>query len=73
MVKNKTNLKVKCLWSDNGGEYEGDEFKKCCVKNRIKIERTISGTPQQNGVIERMNKTLNECARSIRLHSELPQ
>ena len=73
MVKNKTNLKVKCLWSDNGGEYKGDEFKKYCVKNGIKIERTIPGTPQQNGVIERMNKTLNEYARSIRLHSELPQ
>ncbi|KZV18236.1 hypothetical protein F511_28102 [Dorcoceras hygrometricum] len=28
MVENETNLKVKCLRSDNGGEYEDEEFKK---------------------------------------------
>ena len=30
-------------------------------------------TPQQNGVAERMNKTLNEHAKSMRLHAELPK
>ncbi|RVX02908.1 Retrovirus-related Pol polyprotein from transposon TNT 1-94 [Vitis vinifera] len=34
---------------------------------------TIPGTPQQNGVAERMNRTLNERARSMRLHAGLPK
>ena len=37
------------------------------------MEKTIPRTPQQNGVAERMNKTLNEHARSMRLHAGLPK
>ena len=37
------------------------------------MEKTILGTSQQNGVVERMNKTLNERARSMRLHTGLPK
>ena len=33
----------------------------------------IPNTPQQNGVAERMNRTLNERARSMRLHASLPK
>ena len=32
------------------------------------MEKIILGTPQQNGVAECMNRTLNERARSMRLH-----
>ena len=35
------------------------------------MEKTIPGTPQQNGVAERMNRTLNERARSMRLYAGL--
>ncbi|XP_057973831.1 uncharacterized protein LOC131161862 [Malania oleifera] len=38
-----------------------------------RMQKTIPGTPQQNDVAERMNKTLNECARSMRLRVELPK
>ena len=37
------------------------------------MEKTIPGTPQQNDVAEYMNRTLNECARSMRLHAGLPK
>ena len=47
------------------------EFKEYCATNGIRMEKTILGTPQQNGVAERMNKTINERARSMRLHSGL--
>ena len=33
------------------------------------MEKIIPGTPQQNGVVELMNRTLNERARSMRLHA----
>ena len=39
----------------------------------IKMKRTVPENPQQNGVAERINRTLNEWARSMRLHVGLSQ
>ena len=68
MVETETGLKVKCLRSDNGGG-----FSEYCAAQGIRMEKIILGTPQQNGVAERMNRTLNEHARSMRLHAGLPK
>ena len=73
MVETKTSLKVKCLRSDNGGEYIDGGFSEYCAAQRIRMENTIPRTSQQNGVVERMNRTLNKRARSMRLHSGLPK
>jgi transposase InsO family protein len=73
MVENETDLKVKKLRSDNGGEYELGEFKKACALNGIRLEKTPPGTPQLNGIAERMNRTLTERARSMRIHAGLPK
>ena len=73
MVENETGLKIKKLRSDNGGEYDDTGFKKFCYENGIRLERTVQGTPQQNGVAERMNRTLTERARSMRIHAGLPK
>ncbi|KAE8720675.1 V-type proton ATPase subunit G3 [Hibiscus syriacus] len=73
MVENETGLKVKRLRSDNGGEYRNRRFRDFCANNGIKMETTIPMTPQQNGVAERMNRTLNERARSMRIHVGLPK
>ena len=37
------------------------------------MEKTIPETLQQNGVAERINRTFNERARSMRLHARLPK
>ena len=37
------------------------------------MEKTNPGTLQQNGVVELMNRILNEHSRSMRLHAELPK
>ena len=73
MVETETGLKVKCLRSDNGGEYIDGGFSEYCTVQGIRMEKTIPGTPQQNGVAELMNRTLNECLRSMRLHAGLPK
>ena len=73
LVENETDLKLKRLRSDNGGEYELTEFKEFCGANGIRLERTPAGTPQLNGVAERMNRTLTERARSMRIHAGLPK
>ena len=35
--------------------------------------RTVPGKARKNGIAERMNRTLNERARSMRLHCGLPK
>ena len=73
MVEIEIGLKVKCLRSDNGGEYIDGGFSEYSAAQGIRMEKTIPGTPQQNGVAERMNRTLNERVRSMRLHAGLPK
>ena len=73
MVKTKIVLKVKCLRLDNGREYIDGRFSEYCAAQGIMMEKTILGTPQQNGVAERMNRTLNKRARSMKLHIGLPK
>jgi len=45
---------------DNGSEYISDSFLKICQDDGIIRHFTVSGTPQQNGVAERMNRTILE-------------
>jgi transposase InsO family protein len=71
LVENETGKMLKCLRSDNGGEYCSKEFDDYCSYHGICREKTVLGTPQENGVSERMNRTIMECARSMRLHASL--
>ena len=73
MVDTKIGLKVKCLKSDNGGEYINGGFSEYCAAHEIRMEKIILRTSQQNDVAEHMNRTFNERARSTRLHVRLPK
>jgi transposase InsO family protein len=50
---------------DNGGELCRNKFEELCKKCGIARQKTTPYTPQQNGVVERMNKTLVEKPRRI--------
>ena len=54
MVKTETDLKIKCLKSDNRGEYIDGEFKEYCATHGIRMEKANPGTPQQNGMAKHM-------------------
>ena len=73
MVENEIGLKIKRVRSDNGGEYRDNRFREFCTNNGIKMEKTVPVTSQHNGIAECMNKTLNERARSMRIHASLPK
>jgi transposase InsO family protein len=72
LVENETGKKLKCLRSDNGGEYCSKEFDDYYSYHGIRREKTVPRTPQENGVSERMNRTIMERARSMRLHAGFP-
>ena len=56
------NSRIKCLRSDNGGEFTSDEFNKYCEEHGIKRQFSVARTPQQNGVDERKNRSVMEMA-----------
>ncbi|CAA0820534.1 Unknown protein [Striga hermonthica] len=58
MVERQAGKPLKCLRSDNGGEYTSHEFKNYCAEHGIRHEKTVPGTPQHNGVAERINRTI---------------
>jgi hypothetical protein len=72
LVENETGKSLKCLRSDNGGEYCSKEFNDYYSYHGIHREKTVPRTPQENGVSERMNRTIMELARSMRLHAGFP-
>jgi transposase InsO family protein len=71
MVENEMDSRIKCLRSDNGGEFTSKEFMDYCNNHGIKRQFSITTTPQQNGVVERKNKTVQEMARTMIMDSKL--
>lgn len=71
-AKNKLNRKIKALRDDKGGEYMSAEFNKFCDTQGIEREHTIRDTPQQNGVAERLNRTLAKGITTMLIQAKLP-
>jgi len=65
------NLKV--LHTDGGGEFRNDELKLFCASEGIVQEFGFAGTPQHNGVAERLNRTLMDTVRSMMYGTMLPK
>ncbi|KAH9741648.1 hypothetical protein KPL70_002701 [Citrus sinensis] len=69
-VELESGKKIKCLRTDNGGEYTEGEFLAFCKQENIQRQFmvrqfTVAYTLQQNGVAEQMNKTLTERIRAM--------
>lgn len=64
-VKNHFGHAIKVFHSDNGSEYVNHEFKNYFSKEGIRFEFTAPYTPQQNGRVERDNRTIVESARAM--------
>lgn len=65
MVERAAGKPLKCLHTDNMGEYTTHEFKNYCSKHGIKHEKKVPGTPQYNGMAEKINKTIMEKVRCM--------
>ena len=71
MVENQSGIKLKCLRTDNGGELNFEEFVKFCRERDIRREYTTPYSPEQNGIVERMYRTIHERVVSMLQHSGL--
>ncbi|KAL2237106.1 UNVERIFIED_CONTAM: Retrovirus-related Pol polyprotein from transposon TNT 1-94 [Sesamum indicum] len=73
LVENQTDKKLKSLRTDNGLEFCNKQFSEMCDKYGIRRHKTNPYTPQQNGVAERMNRTLLDKVRCLLISSGLPK
>ena len=71
MAENQSGRKLKCLRTDNGGEFKFEEFVKFCRERNIRREYMAPYSPEQNGIAEQMNQTIQERVVSTLQHSEL--
>lgn len=72
IIEQEARTTIKTFRSDRGGEFTSTEFKEFCEKAGIERHLTALYTPQQNGVVERRNRTLLEMVRSILKHKSVP-
>ncbi|GJY56693.1 putative ribonuclease H-like domain-containing protein [Tanacetum coccineum] len=71
-IENQLSHRVKIIRSDNGTEFKNRDMLEFCGNKGIKQEYSNARTPQQNGVAERMNRTLIKAARTMLADSLLP-
>ncbi|GJW26871.1 putative ribonuclease H-like domain-containing protein [Tanacetum coccineum] len=71
-IENLKDLKVKIIRCDNEGEFWNKEMDEFCTRKGIKREFSNARTPQQNGVVERRNRTLIEATRTMLADAKLP-
>jgi Reverse transcriptase (RNA-dependent DNA polymerase)/gag-polypeptide of LTR copia-type/GAG-pre-integrase domain len=68
----ETGERVNYFRSDGGGEYGSKELATYFESKGIHHEKTNAYTPQENGVAERMNRTIVEMARTFLQDAGLP-
>jgi transposase InsO family protein len=73
LVEKSIDGSIKCLRTDNGGEFTSLEFENYCKEFVIERHKTMVYTPQHNGVVERVNRTLLERERSMLSNAKLQQ
>ena len=71
-VERSTGRKLKTIRTDNGGECTSSEFIAYLKAEGVRHELTVPKNPEQNGVAERMNRTLVETTRSMLVGANLP-
>jgi len=64
-VQNEKGISIVAIRSDHGREYENENFRVFCKNHGINYNFYTPRTPQQNGVVERKNRSLQEMARTM--------
>jgi transposase InsO family protein len=71
-AQNEFGLRIKNIRSDNGTEFKNSQIEGFLKKEGIKHGFSSPYTPQQNGVVERKNRTLLDMARTMLYEYKTP-
>ena len=71
-VQNETGFTITCIRSDYRRDFEIFYFEDYCNEHGIDHNIFAPRTPQQNGVVERKNRILQEMARTMLNENNLP-
>ena len=71
-IELEANLPVRKIRSDNGTELKNAILNEFCTNKGISLQYSAPRTPQQNGVVERKNRTLVEAERTMLNEVKLP-
>jgi len=64
-AQNEFEVRIKNIRSDNGTEFKNTSIEQFLDEEGMKHEFSAPYTPQQNGIVERKNRTLIEAARTM--------
>jgi hypothetical protein len=71
-IQKQTWKHIRTLRTLNGGEFESLQFDYLCKSVGIKRQLAMPYNPQQNGVVERKNRTICEAVKAIIFYQDLP-
>ncbi|GJS61094.1 integrase, catalytic region, zinc finger, CCHC-type containing protein [Tanacetum coccineum] len=72
-VQRNLKASIMTIRTDNGTEFKNEKLRSFYAKLGIVHKTSIARTPQQNGVVERRNRTLVEAARTMLIFSKAPE
>ncbi|KAJ4812770.1 polyprotein [Rhynchospora pubera] len=73
LVENESGYYIKALRTDRGGEFTSNEFQNFCETHGIRRPMTVPRSPQQNGIVERKNRTILNMARTMLKRKSMPK
>ncbi|GJS18783.1 retrovirus-related pol polyprotein from transposon TNT 1-94 [Tanacetum coccineum] len=72
MIQVRLKVPVRCIRTDNGTEFVNQTLREYYEKVGISHETSVARSSQQNGVVERRNRTLIEAARTMLIYAKAP-
>jgi transposase InsO family protein len=73
LVEKQRGNNIKILRTGNGGEYTSKAFTVYLRKEGIRHQLTVPDTPEENGIDERPNRTIQEKARAMMQEARLSE
>ncbi|GJV84200.1 retrovirus-related pol polyprotein from transposon TNT 1-94 [Tanacetum coccineum] len=71
-IADRYGLLIRRIRTDNGTEFVNQTLRDYYEKVGISHETSVARSPQQNGVVERQNRTLIEAARTMLIYAKAP-
>ncbi|GJU44444.1 retrovirus-related pol polyprotein from transposon TNT 1-94 [Tanacetum coccineum] len=72
MIQVRLKVTVQRIRTNNGTEFVNQTLREYYEKIGISHETSVARSPQQNGVVERRNRTLIEAARTMLIYAKAP-